>query len=62
MELAEANRNFGFMVIFTWVIGFVGYIYEVLIRVSRRTIPPVIECESEGVRKFSEPPLAAWEM
>ena len=30
MELAEANSNFGFMVIFIWVIGLMGYIYVAL--------------------------------
>ena len=30
MELAEADSNFGFVVIFTWLVGLMGYLYVAL--------------------------------
>ena len=71
MELAEADSNFGFVVVFTWLVGLMGYLYVALRPGQQQgnldllaaedkpehTEPEVTnETESDGVSEISEPP------
>ena len=71
MELAEANNSFGFMVVFTWLVGLMGYLYTALRQGHHQEsfdyvaahVEPEVErdnidpmvIESDGLSESSEP-------
>ena len=71
MELAEAKSNFGFMVVFTWLVGLMGYLYMALCQGHHQGsfdymaahVEPEVEpdnidpmvIESDGLSESSEP-------